>query len=103
LRDMPQETSNTPETEFAGRELERELDRLSLEQALRDLEAANARVVELTERLLGVSRELTDLRADLVTAEEAVARARHESDTIRATMVFQVASIVRRLARRWIP
>jgi hypothetical protein len=100
---MPQETSNTPETEFAGRELERELDRLSLEQALRDLEAANGRVVELTERLLGVSRELTDLRADLVTAEAAAARARHENDTIRSTTVFRASSIVRRLARRWIP
>ncbi len=100
---MPQETSHTPDTEFAARELERELDRLSLEQALRDLEAANGRVVELTERLLGVSCELTELRAELVIAEEAVARARHENATIRATLVFRGASIVRRLARCWIP
>ena len=100
---MPQETSHTPETEFAGRELERELDRLSLEQSLRDLEVANARVVELTERLVGVSQELTTLRADLIIAQEAVARAQQDNDTIRSTMVFRTASVMRRLARRWMP
>ncbi len=41
------------------------IDRLSLEQALRDVEIANGRVVDLTSRLLSVSEELADTRREL--------------------------------------
>ena len=40
-------------------ELERELDRLSVEQALRDFEIANARTIDLTQRLVDLSHEVT--------------------------------------------
>jgi hypothetical protein len=41
------------------------LDRLSLEQALIDVEVANARVIDLTERLTESSAEIQRLRARL--------------------------------------
>ncbi|HEX2273127.1 MAG TPA: hypothetical protein VHG90_04545 [Acidimicrobiales bacterium] len=40
--------------------IDQELDRLSLEQALRDVEIANARVVDLTQRLIRISDELAE-------------------------------------------
>jgi len=44
------------------RELEREMDRLSLEQSLRDFEIANARVIDLTKRLLEANEQIWDLQ-----------------------------------------
>ena len=41
------------------------LDRLNLEQALRDVDVANRRVIDLTHRLIGMQRELLDARAEL--------------------------------------
>lgn len=38
------------------------IDRISLEQALIDFEVANARVIDLTERLTNMSRELNEAR-----------------------------------------
>lgn len=38
--------------------------RLSLEQALKDFEIANARVLDLTHRLTELNQELLDLRSD---------------------------------------
>jgi hypothetical protein len=46
-------------------DLSRELDRLSLTQALLDFEVANARVTDLTQRLIEASNEITALRAEL--------------------------------------
>jgi hypothetical protein len=46
-------------------DLARELDRLSLTQALLDFEVANARVTDLTQRLIEASNEIAALRAEL--------------------------------------
>jgi hypothetical protein len=46
-------------------DLGRELDRLSLNQALLDFEVANARVTDLTQRLIDASNEIAALRAEL--------------------------------------
>ena len=46
-------------------DLSRELDRLSLTQALLDFEVANARVTDLTQRLIEASNEIAALRAEL--------------------------------------
>jgi hypothetical protein len=40
------------------------IDRLSLEQALKDFEVANARVLDLTHRLTELNRELLELRSE---------------------------------------
>lgn len=42
-----------------------ELDRLSLAQALQDVEIANARVMDLTQRLIAASKEVADLRREI--------------------------------------
>ena len=46
-------------------DLGRELDRLSLTQALLDFEVANARVTDLTQRLVGAANEIAALREEL--------------------------------------
>jgi chromosome segregation ATPase len=49
----------------ASTELSQELDRLSLTQALLDFEVANARVADLTQRLIEASNEIAALKAEL--------------------------------------
>ena len=46
-------------------DLSHELDRLSLTQALLDFEVANARVTDLTQRLIEASNEIAALRSEL--------------------------------------
>jgi exonuclease VII small subunit len=43
-------------------QLEREMDRLSLEQAVRDFEIANARVIDLTQRLIAANQRVVELQ-----------------------------------------
>jgi hypothetical protein len=72
-------------------ELEREMDRLSLEHALRDFEVANARVVDLTQRLIGAGQELVALREELerLRREHEELRATHEQ--MRRSKAFKLA------------
>ena len=61
---------------FDAESLEREMDRLSLDQALRDFEIANARVIDLTKRLLEANAQIRSLteeahRARLVVQMKA--------------------------------
>lgn len=48
-----------------GGALQSELDDLSLRQALVDFEVANARVLDLTRRLMEAQAEITELRSEL--------------------------------------
>jgi hypothetical protein len=81
-------------------ELDRELDRLSVEQALRDFEIANARTIDLTQRLIDLSHEVTDLREQLVAAQEALAGAQRENTAIRASATFRLAELSTKLRAR---
>jgi hypothetical protein len=54
----PLEAGNTPKNPA-------ELDRISLEQALKDFEIANARVVDLTKRLVESERERQEVTSHL--------------------------------------
>lgn len=94
---MSGETTTATEDKTTG--LEVELDRLSLEQALRDFEVANARVVDLTQRLIGLSHEITSLREQLVAAQAGLANAQQENRDLRASMSFRLAQLVSRLRR----
>ena len=83
---MSGETTTATEDKIAG--LEVELDRLSLEQTLRDFEVANARAVDLTQRLIGLSHEITSLREQLVAAQaDARTRATGEPRPPRVDVV----------------
>jgi len=77
----------------AERELAAELDRLSLAQALRDVEVANARVADLTQRLITAGDELLSARREL-------AALRREHDEFRATYDQMRGSKAFRLANR---
>lgn len=65
------------------------LNRLSMEQALLDVEVANKRVAELTQRLIWADQQLTELRAESPTLKRLrrvlylVARARAELRAFR--------------------
>lgn len=70
-----------------------EMDRLSLTQALHDFEVANARVVDLTQRLIGTGRELTETRQQLAALQR-------QHDELRATHESMQRSRAFRLANR---
>ena len=69
------------------------LDRLSLEQALTDFEVANARVIDLTKRLVEASDELIRLRHE-------VELLRPEAEAARGSRAFLIARRARRFWRQ---
>jgi hypothetical protein len=97
---MARSVSTNSEGDVTVSELERELDRLSVEQALRDFEIANARTVDLTQRLVDLSHEVTDLRERLVATQEALAAAQTENQAIRASATFRLAELSTKLRAR---
>jgi hypothetical protein len=84
---MTQTSEPTEETT-----LKEEFDRLSLEQALRDFEIANARVVDLTQRLISSNDKVILMQRDLdiLRVEMAELRATHEA--MRGSAAFRIAS-----------
>ena len=75
-------------------ELEREIDRLSLVQALHDVEVANGRVIDLTQRLVSASAELAELRRDYEELREQYERTQERK-------VVRLADRLYALARAW--
>ena len=87
--------------------LTQEMTVLSLEQALRDFEVANARVIDLATRLVTVSRELDEAEGELEplrrSCAEAVARAdaaEHALASYQASRSVRIALLAGRLVRR---
>jgi hypothetical protein len=81
------------------------VDRLSLEQALKDFEVANARTLDLTHRLTELNRELLELRSEheklriahnQVIARRAAPRAAAE---VAASQALRVLRAVKRRMR----
>lgn len=70
------------------------IDRLSLEQALRDTEVATARVIDLTGRLTSANEELIELRRRLIAIEAAQA---HSSGGVRALVIEPIKAVARRV------
>jgi hypothetical protein len=72
--------------------LQTELDELSLAQALIDFEVANARVLDLTRRLMESQAEATELRAELdrVRSEHSEFVKVHEA--MKSSQAFRTAS-----------
>lgn len=84
-------------------ELTHELDRLSLNQALLDFEVANARVTDLTQRLIEAANEIAALRAELDrrTAQLAELDAAHQRMAQSTTWkIAKGIEAVRRLLQR---
>jgi len=97
---MAQDLSTNSGTNVVAPELERELDRLSVEQALRDFEIANARTIDVTQRLVDLSTEVRELREQLVSTQEALAASREENRAIRASATFRVAELTTKIRSR---
>ncbi|HET7489412.1 MAG TPA: hypothetical protein VFJ85_15905 [Acidimicrobiales bacterium] len=72
--------------------LEAEMDRLSLTQALHDFEVANARVVDLTQRLIGTGRELTEAREQLASLQRRYDELRTTHETMQRSRAFRLAN-----------
>ena len=72
-------------------ELEHEMDRLSLEQALRDVDVANARVTDLTQRLIGAGDELVALRTELEALRRQYEELRATHEQMRRSKAFKLA------------
>ncbi|MFP5376771.1 MAG: hypothetical protein ACLGIO_08330 [Acidimicrobiia bacterium] len=72
--------------------LEREMDRLSLAQALLDVEVANARVVDLTHRLITAGQELATARRDLEALRREHDHLRSTHEQMRRSKAFKLAN-----------
>jgi len=73
-------------------ELEHELDRLSLSQALLDVDVANARVVDLTQRLIGAGQELVAVRQELEALRREHQELRSTHEQMRRSRAFKLAN-----------
>jgi chromosome segregation ATPase len=76
----------------AGTTLEAELDRLSLDQALVDVEIATGRVVDLTQRLVEATEATRELQAEVEALKQERTVLEHQLAEIRSTKAFRAAS-----------
>ncbi len=90
----------TKATETTGIPGFADLDRVNFEQALVDVEVANARVVDLTGRLTTMAGELLARRAEVGNLELVVAQERAEAAQLRAQLADARNSVLHRVRRR---
>src|ERR1035438_2604154 len=94
--------AEVPEESLDGG-LEREMDRLSLEQAIRDFEIANARVVDLTQRLISSNERAVQLQQDLDRTQTAFVEVNSRHQEVLVSQAYRLAAMlrtVRNLLRR---
>jgi chromosome segregation ATPase len=72
--------------------LREEIDRLSLEQALRDFEVANARVVDLTQRLISANDRVVDQQRELDQLRVELTQLRSVHESMRGSAAFRTAN-----------
>ena len=78
--------------EVTGEALRREMDELSLKQALVDFEVANARVLDLTRRLMETQAEVVELRAELERLRGEYAELNRVHEAMKSSQAFRTAS-----------
>jgi exonuclease VII small subunit len=83
--------------ESSDTSLDGQLGSLSLEQALLDFERANARVIDLTQRLLETSDQLVELKAKLRVATDELEAVRYENHMIKTSRAFKVMIALRKM------
>ncbi len=69
-----------------------DIDRLSLIHALHDFEVANARVVDLTQRLIGTGRELAAAKEDVAALQGEYETLRIAHEQIQRSRAFKLAT-----------
>jgi len=80
-----------------GGALDREMDRLSLEQALRDFEIANSRVIDLTQRLITSNDRAYELQRELDVRRGAHAGLGARYHAIEISKAYRLADKLRTL------
>lgn len=75
-------------------DLQEKLDRLSLDQALVDAEIANARVIDLTQRLLESRQEIGALQSSLERLQVEFRELKQEHEEMRSSYAFRLAAKV---------
>lgn len=71
--------------------LDREIDRLSLDQALRDFEVANARVIDLTNRLIAAHDRIVVLQREADQSRVELNELRSQHEAMRSSAAFRLA------------
>jgi hypothetical protein len=79
--------------------LESEMHSLSLEQALVDFEVANARVVDLTQRLVAAGEEIAELRRELETLRAQRRDMERQIDAFARSRALRFAAAARGVMR----
>jgi hypothetical protein len=72
--------------------LREEIDRLSLEQALRDFEVANERVMDLTQRLISANDKVVEQQTELDRARVELTELRSVHEAMRGSAAFRIAN-----------
>jgi chromosome segregation ATPase len=74
-----------------ARAVERDLESLSLEQAVKDFEIANARVMDLTQRLISAQHLSVQRQTEIEQLRVEIAKLRTELRQLRNTRAFRLA------------
>jgi hypothetical protein len=67
------------------------MDELSLEQALKDVDVANARVIDLTQRLIAAQQRTVDLQATVGRLQVELIELRARHNQMRSSRAFRLA------------
>jgi hypothetical protein len=78
--------------EMSETSLQRAIDQVSLEQALRDFDVANARVIDLTRRLVASEHEIVTLQRQIDEAAIALRDLQTEHQAMQSSAAFRIAS-----------
>ena len=84
--------TQTSESKQKATSLQEEIDRLSLEQALRDFEIANARVIDLTQRLISANEKVLALQKDADELRIELTQLRSVHEAMRGSAAFRLAT-----------
>lgn len=75
----------------AGADLSADMDRLSLVRALHDFDVANARVIDLTQRLITMSHELAAAREQTAVVQREHEDLRSAYEQVQRSRAFRLA------------
>jgi hypothetical protein len=85
-------TAKKPTKEMSDTSLQRAVDQVSLEQALRDFDVANARVIDLTRRLVASEREVVTMQRQVDEAAIALRDLQTQHQAMQSSAAFRIAS-----------
>lgn len=78
--------------ETGGTPIAKDLDALSLAAALRDFEVANARVIDLMQRLIHANESLNDARKETGALREELRALTTRHEAMQGSAAFRIAS-----------